>query len=67
LLLFLAVRSYLGRETAEPPRWMGALQNADPRRAFITGLCSPNGAETGTEESPRTGYLLGSEKANARK
>ena len=38
LLIFLAVKSYLGRETAEPPRWMGALQNADPRRAFTTGL-----------------------------
>jgi threonine/homoserine/homoserine lactone efflux protein len=38
LLIFLAVKSYLGRETAEPPRWLGALQNADPRRAFTTGL-----------------------------
>lgn len=38
LLIYLAVKSYLGRETAEPPRWMGALQNADPRRAFTTGM-----------------------------
>jgi hypothetical protein len=33
LLIAAAVKSYVQRETAEPPRWMGALQNADPRRA----------------------------------
>jgi threonine/homoserine/homoserine lactone efflux protein len=38
LLIAAAVKSYVQRETAEPPRWMGALQNADPRRAFRTGL-----------------------------
>jgi threonine/homoserine/homoserine lactone efflux protein len=38
LLVFLAIKSYVQRETVEPPRWMGALQNADPRRAFKTGL-----------------------------
>jgi threonine/homoserine/homoserine lactone efflux protein len=38
LLVALAVKNYLGRETVEPPRWLGALQSADPRRAFITGL-----------------------------
>jgi threonine/homoserine/homoserine lactone efflux protein len=38
LLVFLAIRSYVQRETAEPPTWMGVLQNADPRRAFTTGL-----------------------------
>ena len=38
LLVALAVKNYLGRETAEPPRWLGALQQADARRAFITGL-----------------------------
>jgi hypothetical protein len=38
LLVAAAVKSYVGRETAEPPRWMGALQNADPKRGFVTGL-----------------------------
>lgn len=38
LLVFLSIRSYLGRETSEPPRWLGALQNAKPRTAFTTGL-----------------------------
>src|SRR5215210_1817983 len=38
LLVALAIKNYLGRETAEPPRWLGALQQADARRAFITGL-----------------------------
>jgi threonine/homoserine/homoserine lactone efflux protein len=38
LLVALAVKNYVGRETAEPPGWLGALQNADPSRAFITGL-----------------------------
>src|SRR5215212_2930016 len=33
LLIFLASRSYGGRETSEPPRWLGALQNAGPRTA----------------------------------
>ena len=30
LLVVLSIRSYLGRETSEPPRWLGALQNAKP-------------------------------------
>jgi hypothetical protein len=38
LLVFLSIRSYVGRETSEPPRWLGALQNAGPRTAFTTGL-----------------------------
>jgi hypothetical protein len=38
LLVFLSVKSYVGRETSEPPRWLGALQNAQPRTAFTTGL-----------------------------
>jgi len=38
LLIAAAVRSYVGRDTAEPPRWMGALQTADPGRAFKTGM-----------------------------
>jgi hypothetical protein len=38
LLVFLSIKSYVGRETSEPPRWLGALQNAKPRTAFTTGL-----------------------------
>jgi hypothetical protein len=38
LLVLLSIRSYLGRETSEPPRWLAAMQNAKPRRAFTTGL-----------------------------
>ncbi len=38
LLIFLSIRSYLGRETSEPPRWLGAMQNAKPRTAFLAGL-----------------------------
>ena len=38
LLVFLSIRSYLTRATSEPPRWLGALQNAEPRTAFTTGL-----------------------------
>jgi hypothetical protein len=38
LLVFLAIKNYVGRETIEPPRWLGALQNATPKTAFTTGL-----------------------------
>jgi hypothetical protein len=38
LLVFLSIRNYVRRETIEPPRWLGALQNATPRMAFTTGL-----------------------------
>jgi hypothetical protein len=38
LIVLLSIKSYLGRETSEPPRWLGALQNAKPRTAFTTGL-----------------------------
>jgi hypothetical protein len=38
LLVFLSIKNYMGRETIEPPRWLGALQNAKPRTAFSTGL-----------------------------
>jgi hypothetical protein len=38
LLIFLSIRSYLGRGTSEPPRWLGAMQNAEPRTAFMAGL-----------------------------
>jgi Sap, sulfolipid-1-addressing protein len=38
LLVLLSIKSYVGRETSEPPRWLGALQNANPKTAFTTGL-----------------------------
>jgi hypothetical protein len=38
LLVFLAIRNYVRRESIEPPRWLGALQNAKPTTAFTTGL-----------------------------
>jgi Sap, sulfolipid-1-addressing protein len=38
LLVFLSIRSFVRRESIEPPRWLGALQNAKPRTAFTTGL-----------------------------
>src|SRR5215213_643950 len=37
-LVALAVKNYLGRETAEPPKWLGALQSADSKKALKTGL-----------------------------
>jgi hypothetical protein len=38
LLVFLAIKTFVRRETIEPPRWLGTLQNAKPRTAFMTGL-----------------------------
>src|SRR5215218_1804694 len=38
LLVVLSIKSYVGRESSEPPRWLGALQNAKPTTAFTTGL-----------------------------
>jgi hypothetical protein len=38
LLVLLSIRSYVNRETSEPPRWLGAMQNAKPRTAFMAGL-----------------------------
>jgi Sap, sulfolipid-1-addressing protein len=38
LLVVLSLRSYLTRKTSEPPRWLGAMQNASPRTAFLAGL-----------------------------
>src|SRR5215207_6132408 len=38
LLVALAVKNYLGRETAEPPSWLGTLQSADSKKALTTGL-----------------------------
>ena len=37
LLAAAAVRTYVRRDTIQTPRWMGALQNAQPSRAFATG------------------------------
>ena len=38
LLLVLGVKVYLGREDAEPPKWMGRLQTANPRFSFKLGF-----------------------------
>jgi hypothetical protein len=38
LLVTLALKNYLGRETSEPPKWLGTLQSADAGRAFTIGL-----------------------------
>ncbi|MGI8305625.1 GAP family protein [Saccharopolyspora hattusasensis] len=38
LLVLVAVRNYLGRKTAEPPKWLGTLLSATPTTAFKTGL-----------------------------
>jgi len=38
LLIALALKNYLRRKTIEPPRWLGALQNADQKMALKTGL-----------------------------
>jgi hypothetical protein len=38
LLVFLSIKNYVGRETIESPGWLGTLQNAGPRTAFMTGL-----------------------------
>lgn len=38
LLIAGAVKNYLGRRTAEPPKWLGQLMAADPRKALRTGL-----------------------------
>ena len=38
LLIFLSIKNYVRRESIEPPRWLGAMQNATPRTAFLAGL-----------------------------
>jgi threonine/homoserine/homoserine lactone efflux protein len=38
LLVALALKNYLRRETVEPPRWLGTLMSADPKQALKTGL-----------------------------
>jgi small neutral amino acid transporter SnatA (MarC family) len=38
VLLLLALKSYLGREHAEPPRWLAGLVEAEPRKALALGF-----------------------------
>jgi len=38
LLVALAVKNYVRRETVEPPGWLGTLMNADPKKALGIGL-----------------------------
>jgi threonine/homoserine/homoserine lactone efflux protein len=38
LLVAAAIKNYVRRETIEPPKWLGKLQQADPKQAFRTGL-----------------------------
>lgn len=38
LLVLAAIKTYLGRETAEPPKMLGKLQGADPKLAFRTAV-----------------------------
>jgi membrane protease YdiL (CAAX protease family) len=38
LLIAAAVKAYLGRETAEPPKWLGKVQEAGPLTAFGIGF-----------------------------
>ena len=37
LLVFLVIKTFLGRKTAEPPKWMSTLQEAEPKFAFKIG------------------------------
>jgi hypothetical protein len=38
LLVAFAIKNYAGRETIEPPKWLGKLQQADAKQALRTGL-----------------------------
>jgi threonine/homoserine/homoserine lactone efflux protein len=38
LLVLAAIKNFVRRETIDPPKWLGALQEADRKKAFITGL-----------------------------
>lgn len=38
LLLFAIVRTYRKRDESEPPKWMGKLQDASPKTAFVLGF-----------------------------
>ena len=38
LLLFAMYKNYRDRKRSEPPKWMGKLQNATPKTAFVLGF-----------------------------
>ena len=38
LLVLASIKNVVRRETVEPPKWLGALQEADQKKAFTTGL-----------------------------
>ncbi|WP_254711081.1 GAP family protein [Streptomyces lunaelactis] len=38
LLVFIAAKNWVGRRTAEPPKWLKSLMTAGPRKAFTVGL-----------------------------
>jgi Sap-like sulfolipid-1-addressing protein len=38
VLLFLAIRTYRNREHVEPPKWLGGLLEATPRKALTMGF-----------------------------
>jgi hypothetical protein len=38
LLILASIKNVVRRETIEPPKWLGALQQADQKKAFVTGL-----------------------------
>jgi hypothetical protein len=38
LLIAASIKNYARRETVEPPKWLGRLQEADTSQAFRTGL-----------------------------
>ena len=38
LLLFAMYRNYRDRDRSEPPKWMGKLQDATPKTAFVLGF-----------------------------
>jgi hypothetical protein len=38
LLLALAIRTYVNREAMEPPKWLGRMLEATPRKALVVGF-----------------------------
>ena len=40
LLVAAALKNYLRRETIEPPKWLGKLQEAGPKQAPARPACS---------------------------
>jgi hypothetical protein len=38
LLILASIKAFLGRETAEPPKWLGSLQDAGWQHAFRLGV-----------------------------